>query len=129
MSKLSNIALRKIAKTDDSEIRDPNKKYEGHWIPGYPTKQVEIPGLFTEKGLQEAVAEAKKREKEKMLRNKKLNEDAAWSYGGATVGGGALGALLGGEGNRLKSAIIGALLANAANFGRRKWKYGKDVIA
>ena len=54
-------------------------------------------------------------------------EDALWSYGGATAGGGALGALLGGEGNRLKGALIGALLANAANFGRRKWKYGNDV--
>lgn len=57
------------------------------------------------------------------------NKDAAWSYGGATVGGGALGALIGGEGNRIKGAIIGALLANAANFARRKYKYGKDVIA
>jgi hypothetical protein len=57
------------------------------------------------------------------------NKDAAWSYGGATVGGGALGALIGGEGNRIKGALIGALLANAANFARRKYKYGKDVIA
>lgn len=57
------------------------------------------------------------------------NKDAAWSYGGATIGGGALGALIGGEGNRIKGALIGALLANAANFARRKYKYGKDVIA
>lgn len=87
----------------------------------------------TLKGFEKLKQDAKDPVKQAEARNAELaeaqNKDALWSYGGATVGGGALGALLGGEGNRLKGAIIGALLANAANYGRRKWKYGNSVIA
>lgn len=93
--------------------------------PNAQVKSNESHGESRGNNLQTAADASKKREEAANERNR----DAAWSYGGATVGGGALGALLGGEGNRLRGAIIGALLANAANFGRRKCKYGKDVIA
>lgn len=57
------------------------------------------------------------------------------AYGGSAaiggLGGGALGALVAGKGNRLKGtaigAILGALAMASANYGRRKYQYGKDI--
>lgn len=126
-----NIVRRRInIVRKQREMQNPGTKEgkEAH-NPYTKVKPKELPSLFSKDFLQRVAEETRKRNAAAAEETRKRNTDAAWSYGGATVGGGALGALIGGEGNRLKGALIGMLLANAANYGRRKWKYGNSVIA
>ena len=48
-------------------------------------------------------------------------------YGTAALGGGILGSLLAGKGNRMLGATIGALSLALANYARRKYTYGNSV--